>query len=95
MGQETTIRDDERDELASEKGEVSGEAMEAIGVGVNAIQMGKGGQDHSTEDHEKEMPRDGVGAIQDESLIKEDVARIVGENAGDDSADVVHLNDGE
>ena len=57
-------------------GTVSDEAMQAIGVGVDAIQQGKTGQDHSTEDHEKEMPRDGVGAIQDSSLIKEDVAHI-------------------
>ncbi len=34
------------------------------------------GQDHSTEHHEDQAPRDGVGAIQDSSLIKEDVAHI-------------------
>lgn len=68
--------DIEKDDLAAKKGGISDEAMEAVGVGVDAIQLGKGGQDHSTEDHEKEMPRDGVGAIQDGSLIKEDVAHI-------------------
>ena len=92
MGQETKLQDDERDDLAAKKGEVSGESMEAIGEGVNAIQMGEGGQDHSTEDHELQMPEDGVGAIQDRNLIKEDIADIEDEN---DSADVVHLNDGK
>ena len=94
MGQEITQKDTERDDLAAEKGEVGDEAMEAIGVGVNAIQQGEGGQDHSTEDYEKTMPTSGVGAIQDRSLIKEDIAHIEGEEAND-SADVVHLNDGE
>lgn len=68
--------DNKKDELATQKGGVSDEATEAVGVGVNAVQQGETGQDHSTEDHEKEMPRDGVGAIQDSSLIKEDVAHI-------------------
>ncbi len=69
-------KDIEKDDLAAKKGGISDEAMEAVGIGVDAIQLGKTGQDHSTEDHEKEMPRDGVGAIQDSSLIKEDVAHI-------------------
>ena len=34
------------------------------------------GQDHSLENYEDSMPRDGVGAIQDSSLIKENVAHI-------------------
>ncbi len=76
MKSETNKKDNKTGELAEKKGSVSGEAVEAVGVGVNAIQQGKPGQDHSTEDHEKEMPRDGVGAIQDSSLIKEDVAHI-------------------
>ena len=84
MAQENSdvFNDDEKNTTATGSdipggdGTVSGEAMDAIGVGVNAIQQGKPGQDHSTEDHEKEMPRDGVGAIQDSSLIKEDVAHI-------------------
>ena len=33
------------------------------------------GQDHSTENLDR-MPKDGVGAIQDSSLIKEDIAHI-------------------
>ena len=93
MGQKTTtIKDNSREELAAKKGEVGDSAMEAIGKGVNAIQQGKGGQDHSTEDHELQMPREGVGAIQDRNLIKEDIADIEGAEKLDDT---VHLNDGE
>ncbi len=54
-------------------GTISDEDVQAI-TGANDDRPT--GQDHSTEDHEKEMPRDGVGAIQDSSLIKEDVAHI-------------------
>jgi hypothetical protein len=47
---------------------------------VNAItDDGSGkptGQDHSLEDYEKSEPESGVGAIQDNSLIKENVAHI-------------------
>ncbi len=47
---------------------------------VNAItDDGSGkptGQDHSLEDYEKSEPKSGVGAIQDSSLIKENVAHI-------------------
>ena len=47
---------------------------------VNAIEddrTGKPtGQDHSTDHHEIEAPRDGVGAIQDHELIRNDVAGI-------------------
>jgi len=53
------------------------------GVGdeqVNAItERGKGkptGQDHSTDHHERQAPDDGVGAIQDRNLIKENIADI-------------------
>jgi hypothetical protein len=53
------------------------------GVGdeqVNAItDDGSGkptGQDHSTEHHESMDPKDGVGAIQDSDLIRDDIARI-------------------
>ena len=34
------------------------------------------GQDHSLENYEDSEPRDGVGAIQDSSLIKENIAHI-------------------
>jgi hypothetical protein len=48
---------------------------------VNAIDDGCGktaatGQDHSTEDYEKTMPTEGVGAVQDNSDTTSDVARI-------------------
>ncbi len=72
-------RDDEKDTTATGSdipggdGTISDEDMQAI-TGANDDRPT--GQDHSTEDHEKEMPRDGVGAIQDSSLIKEDVADI-------------------
>ncbi|MEP7038529.1 MAG: hypothetical protein ABI891_09300 [Acidobacteriota bacterium] len=71
--------DDEKDTTATGSdipggdGTISDEDMQAI-TGENDDRPT--GQDHSTEDHEKEMPRDGVGAIQDSSLIKEDVAHI-------------------
>ena len=54
-------------------GTVSDEAMQAIN-GANDDRPT--GQDHSTEHHERQAPTEGVGAIQDESLIKEDIARI-------------------
>ena len=77
MGQETTtLQDNERDDLAAKKGEVGDEAVEAAGKGVNDVQTGETGQDHSTEDYEKTLPREGVGASQDNSLIKENVAHI-------------------
>lgn len=57
-------------------GTISDEAMDAIGVGVNAIQPGKTGQDHSLENYEDSEPTSGVGAFQDSSLIKENVAHI-------------------
>ena len=34
------------------------------------------GQDHSLENYEDSMPREGVGAIQDANLIKENIAHI-------------------
>ncbi len=76
---ETENNYDEKDTTATGKdlpkgdGTVSDEDVQAID-GENDDR--KTGQDHSTEDHEKEMPRDGVGAIQDSSLIKEDIAHI-------------------
>ena len=54
-------------------GTVSDEDINAIDGGNDNLPTG---QDHSTEDHEKEIPRDGVGAIQNSSLIKENVAHI-------------------
>lgn len=54
-------------------GTVSDEDMNAIGGGKKRQ---KTGQDHSTENHEKEMPTEGVGAIQDSSTIRENVAHI-------------------
>ncbi len=73
------FNDDEKDTTATGSdipgggGTIADEDMQAIS-GENDDRPT--GQDHSTEDHEKEMPRDGVGAIQDSSLIKEDVAHI-------------------
>ena len=72
-------KEDEKDTTATGSdvpggdGTISDEAMQAI-TGENDDRPT--GQDHSTENHEKEIPRDGVGAIQDSSLIKEDVAHI-------------------
>ncbi|CAN5328304.1 hypothetical protein BH20ACI1_BH20ACI1_02920 [soil metagenome] len=81
MAQEKSdvFNDDEKNttatgsEIPGGDGTISDEDMQAVS-GENDDRPT--GQDHSTEDHEKEMPRDGVGAIQDSSLIKEDVAHI-------------------
>jgi hypothetical protein len=55
-------------------GTVSDEDVNSIG---QANKEGKPiGQDHSLENYEDSEPRDGVGAIQDSSLIKENVAHI-------------------
>ena len=54
-------------------GTISDEDMQAI-TGENDDRQT--GQDHSLENYEDSEPRDGVGAIQDSSLIKEDVAHI-------------------
>lgn len=60
-------------ELQSRQGTLSDEDVQAISGEDDDRPTG---QDHSTEDHEKEAPMDGVGAIQDSSLIKEDIAHI-------------------
>ena len=55
-------------------GTVSDEDVNSIG---QANKEGKPiGQDHSLENYEDSEPRDGVGAIQDSSLIKENIAHI-------------------
>ena len=54
-------------------GTISDEDMQAI-TGENDDRPT--GQDHSTEHHERQAPTSGVGAIQDENLIREDVAHI-------------------
>lgn len=55
-------------------GTVSDEDVNAIG---QKNKEGKPiGQDHSLENYEDSMPREGVGAIQDSSLIKENIAHI-------------------
>ena len=77
MAQEN--RDDEKDTTATGSdipggdGTISDEDMQAI-TGENDDRPT--GQDHSLENYEDSEPRDGVGAIQDSSLIKEDVAHI-------------------
>ena len=63
-------------DLPNADGTVSDEDVEAI-KGENEDRPT--GQDHSTEHHEERAPTDGVGAIQDNSLIKENVAHIVDE----------------
>jgi hypothetical protein len=45
--------------------------------GLHGADAGKAtGQDHSTDDHERTEPRDGVGAVQDSSLAGTDIADI-------------------
>lgn len=60
-------------DLPNTDGTVSDEDMQAI-KGENDDRPT--GQDHSTEEHEQQAPTEGVGAIQDNSLIKENVAHI-------------------
>jgi hypothetical protein len=76
MAQETDEKDtiDTGRNLPDSDGTVSDEDVNAVDDGCG--KSAPTGQDHSTEDHEKEMPTDGVGAIQDSSLIKENVAHI-------------------
>lgn len=62
--------------LPNASGEVSDEDIKAIDKGVNAVQHGEGGQDHSTDNHEKQAPESGVGAIQDRNNMMSDVAHI-------------------
>lgn len=54
-------------------GTVSDEDMDAISGGKKHR---KTGQDHSLENYEDSEPTSGVGAFQDSSLIKENVAHI-------------------
>lgn len=60
-------------DLPDADGSVSDEDVQAID-GEN--QDRPTGQDHSTEDVEDREPTEGVGAIQDNSLIRDDVAHI-------------------
>ena len=53
------------------------------GVGdeqVNAIDNDRSGQptgqDHSTEDHERTEPTEGVGAVQDGNIVGQDIADV-------------------
>jgi hypothetical protein len=73
MGQETKDTIETGSNLPNSDGTVSDED-------VNAITDDGGdkptGQDHSTEDYEKTMPTEGVGAVQNSSDTTSDVARI-------------------
>lgn len=60
-------------DLPNADGMVSDEDVQAI-EGKNDDRPT--GKDHSTENHEEQAPTEGVGAIQDSSVIKEDVAHI-------------------
>lgn len=60
-------------DIPSGDGQVSDEAMHGFdGKGTDSAT----GQDHSTENHEDQAPTEGVGAIQDGSTIRNDVADI-------------------
>ncbi len=60
-------------ELPNADGSVSDEDVQAI---TEENQDRPTGQDHSTEDIANREPTEGVGAIQDNSLIRDDVADI-------------------
>ena len=76
---DNVFNDDEKDTTATGSdipggdGTISDEDMQAID-GENDDRPT--GQDHSLENYEDSEPRDGVGAIQDSSLIKENIAHI-------------------
>jgi hypothetical protein len=73
MGQETKDTIETGSNLPDSDGTVSDEDVNAIsGDGGDKPT----GQDHSTEDHEKTIPTEGVGGIQDSSDTTSDVARI-------------------
>lgn len=55
------------------RGSVSDEDMKNSSGETDDKETGK---DHSLDNYAETMPRDGVGAIQDSSLIKENVAHI-------------------
>jgi hypothetical protein len=59
-------------DLPESDGQVSDDELQGFS---RPDQKGEGGQDHSTENHEKTMPDDGVGAIQDRSDTTSDIAR--------------------
>lgn len=77
MAQENTRHEkDEKltgSDLPSADGQVSDEDLQAVSGENDDRPIG---QDHSLENYEDSEPTDGVGAIQDSSLIKEDVALI-------------------
>jgi hypothetical protein len=60
-------------DIPSGDGQVSDEAMDAVEGKTDDKPTG---QDHSTEDHADQAPTEGVGAIQDGSTIRNDVADI-------------------
>ena len=60
-------------ELQSRRGTLSDEDVQAISGENDDRPIG---QDHSLENYEDSEPTDGVGAIQDSSLIKENIAHI-------------------
>ncbi|HSK73895.1 MAG TPA: hypothetical protein VK892_19510 [Pyrinomonadaceae bacterium] len=82
MAQETSQRTtDDRDNESAERdiprgdGGVSDEDVQAIDDSGNEART-ETGRDHTTENHEKQMPESGVGAIQSENDPTSDVARI-------------------
>jgi hypothetical protein len=80
MAQQSNRRD-EKDTIKTGRdipggdGGVSDEDVKAISDATSKRHR-KGGQDHSLENYEDSEPTGGVGAIQDSSLIKENVAHI-------------------
>lgn len=74
MAQNTNDEKIGRD-LPTGDGQVSDEAMDAIEGKTDDRPTG---QDHSTDDHERQTPTEGVGAIQDDSTIRNDVADLPG-----------------
>ena len=80
MAQQDDVFNDSEKDTTATGSDIPGGDGTVSDEDVNAIDDDGGdkptGQDHSLEDYEKTLPMDGVGAVQDSSLIRDNVAHI-------------------